>query len=178
VKLSKWVAIAGVFTHHIFILYLTSKLSFRKKELLRGLVNSGQLQARTKWKQVYPLFSSDSRYLDLLGKPGSNPLELFWDAVDELDQSLDAKIASAEAAIMRHNVQLEAEHGKAAQTSDVSDTTSPKLFAVLPETGQNEFIKVIKENADESVSHLTTDDLSEIYHTVRVTLTQVTDVVR
>ena len=30
--------------------------------------------------------------MNLLGNPGSNPLELFWDVVDALDQKLDQKV--------------------------------------------------------------------------------------
>lgn len=38
----------------------------------------------------------------MLGNPGSNPLEMFWDVVDELDQALDIKIDHAEA-ILKQN---------------------------------------------------------------------------
>ena len=59
-----------------------------RKALLKELVDAGKLKARSKWKEVYPSFSDDKRYLDMLGNPGSNPLELFWDVVDDLDQKL------------------------------------------------------------------------------------------
>ena len=39
------------------------------------------IKARCKWKDVYPLFQDDERYLKLLGEPGSNPiwtLLTFW----------------------------------------------------------------------------------------------------
>ena len=52
------------------------------QDVLQGLVKSGHITARTKWKDVYPAFADDARYLDILGNPGSNPLELFWDIVD------------------------------------------------------------------------------------------------
>jgi pre-mRNA-processing factor 40 len=39
--------------------------------------------------------------LKLLGNPGSNPLELFWDVVDGLDQKLDAKVEEVQAALKR-----------------------------------------------------------------------------
>ncbi|KAE9399919.1 hypothetical protein BT96DRAFT_957117 [Gymnopus androsaceus JB14] len=63
------------------------------RELLQSLVASGDIKARTKWKEVYPKFKDDDRYTNMLGNPGSNQLELFWDVVDALDQKLDAKIA-------------------------------------------------------------------------------------
>ncbi|GAA6007728.1 hypothetical protein JCM10207_004855 [Rhodosporidiobolus poonsookiae] len=53
--------------------------------LLNELVASGQITAGTPWQAVYPLFAHDERYLSVLGAPGSSPLELFWDLVDELD---------------------------------------------------------------------------------------------
>ena len=74
-------------------------------ELLRELVESGTIKAWSKWKDVYPLFRDDERYLNLLGKPGSNPIELFWDAVDVLDQALDKKVDIVEDGIKRHNVE-------------------------------------------------------------------------
>ncbi|KAG8953364.1 hypothetical protein FRC03_011795 [Tulasnella sp. 419] len=61
------------------------------RELLSSLQEQGHIKARTKWKAIYPLLAKDPRYLNLLGNPGSNPLELFWDVVDKLDQELDVK---------------------------------------------------------------------------------------
>ncbi|KAI0047224.1 hypothetical protein FA95DRAFT_1519206 [Auriscalpium vulgare] len=145
------------------------------KNLLHELVSSGQITARSKWKQVYPHFSSDARYLDLLGKPGSNPIELFWDVVDDLDQKLDAKIDVVNAALRRHNAKLEAEHGKAAQLSSGPDGDAKmeteeqafKPFAVTTDTTAEEFTNVVKENADESVSGLSEHDLNLVFETLR-----------
>ncbi|GAA5966237.1 hypothetical protein JCM3765_002568 [Sporobolomyces pararoseus] len=53
--------------------------------LLAELVASDQITAGTTWKSIYPLIDTDPRYLNLLGTPGSSPLDLFWDVVDELD---------------------------------------------------------------------------------------------
>ncbi|EEB90287.1 hypothetical protein MPER_11522, partial [Moniliophthora perniciosa FA553] len=39
------------------------------KDLLQGLVNSGKIKARTKWKEIYPLFKDDERYINMLGNP-------------------------------------------------------------------------------------------------------------
>ena len=58
---------------------------FRIKALLAELVAADQIAAGTTWKSIYPLIDSDPRYLNLLGTPGSSPLDLFWDVVDELD---------------------------------------------------------------------------------------------
>ncbi|ETW78861.1 hypothetical protein HETIRDRAFT_435469 [Heterobasidion irregulare TC 32-1] len=150
------------------------------KGLLKDLVAAGRITARSKWKSVYPLFSTDTRYLDLLGKPGSNPIELFWDIVDELDQQLDSKIAIAESAIRRHNVKLEAEHAKSIQTTGVKEgegekearpdnagKEGPKLFAVVSETTEEEFVKVLEDNVDEALTKLTEQDMKEVFKTLR-----------
>jgi pre-mRNA-processing factor 40 len=122
---------------------------------LQELVASGEIKARSKWKHVYPKFSSDSRYLDMLGRPGSNPIELFWDVVDDLDQKLDAKIATVEAAIKRYN----SKNG-----SDAEGSSQP--WSVQPETTEVDFLKVVQENGDDNSTSLSTDDLKEIFTTV------------
>ncbi|KAJ3122005.1 hypothetical protein HK098_003190 [Nowakowskiella sp. JEL0407] len=54
------------------------------KELLKEL----DIKAETKWKDVYPKFKDDERYKNMIGQPGSSPLELFWDVVVEMDRKL------------------------------------------------------------------------------------------
>lgn len=119
------------------------------------------MKARTKWKDVYPSFSDDIRYLDMLGNHGSNPLELFWDLVDNLDQQLDAKIAVAEGAIKRHSKKLEAQ-----QEKQVPEGKEMNLFKISPETSEEEFLAVIQGNEDEDVRKLSMQDLQESYQTV------------
>lgn len=123
------------------------------------MVSSGKIKARSKWKEVYPIFADDERYLSLLGNPGSNPLELFWDAVDALDQELDRKITVVEAAFERHNVQEAQKKGE--------DRDKVVGFVVDPETTEEEFRSVVEANADEAVHALMKEDLVEIYTTVR-----------
>lgn len=94
----------------------------------------------------------------MLGKPGSNPIELFWDVVDDLDQKLDAKIATVEAAIKRYNSKLSSE------SSDPEG--SSQAWSVQPETTEAEFLKVVQENGDEESVALSTDDLKQIFTTV------------
>jgi pre-mRNA-processing factor 40 len=56
--------------------------------LLRSLKKEGKINAGTKWKTVFPLFEKDERYLNMLGNPGSTPMELFWDVIDEEERGL------------------------------------------------------------------------------------------
>jgi len=122
---------------------------------LQELVASGDIKARSKWKHVYQKFSSDTRYLDMLGKPGSNPIELFWDVVDDLDQKLDAKIATVDAAIKRYNSK---------HSSDAEGSSQP--WSVQPETTEADFLKVVQENDDEESASFSTDELKQIFTTV------------
>jgi pre-mRNA-processing factor 40 len=94
----------------------------------------------------------------MLGKPGSNPIELFWDVVDDLDQKLDAKIATVEAAIKRRNSKLSSESSDAEGSS--------QAWSVQPETTEADFLKVVQENGDEESVALSTDDLKQIFTTV------------
>ena len=137
---------------------------------LQGLVvefvQSGVIKARTKWKEVYHLFRDDDRYLNMLGNPGSNPLELFWDAVDALDQKLDAKIVAVEDAIKRFN----AKHHPAEVKEEPSDDmmkVDEALFTVTPETTWHEFADVIIEERA-VLKSLSQEDLQLVFKTVRI----------
>ncbi|KDQ61667.1 hypothetical protein JAAARDRAFT_172033 [Jaapia argillacea MUCL 33604] len=139
------------------------------KALLQGLVADGQIKARSKWKNVYPTFKEDERYLNMLGNPGSNPIELFWDIVDALDQKLDAKMSIAEGAIARHNAKLSASQGSPMDEDGKSGDgeVTVKGFAVSPETKREEFLAIVKADPEEAVQKLTEDELREIFNTLR-----------
>jgi len=122
-----------------------------KQTLLHELVQSGVLKARTKWKDVYPLFREDPRYLDILGNPGSNPLELFWDAVDVLDQQLDEKVGIVENILAKHNAKI---------------AESEPPFSVAPETTWEEFVGVINADVDAQVKALDNKELRVVFTTV------------
>jgi pre-mRNA-processing factor 40 len=128
------------------------------KALLQDLVTAGKIKARSKWRHVYPTFASDQRYLNMLGKPGSNPLELFWDAVDALDQRLDAKIAIAEECARR---------GDDPNAMDVvkSDKEKETVSVVSAQMSFEEFRARVRRDPD-SVGKLREDDLREVYDTV------------
>jgi pre-mRNA-processing factor 40 len=56
--------------------------------LLNELKAAGKTKAGTKWMAVYPEFQNDSRYTNLLGQPGSTPLDMFWDVIEEEERGL------------------------------------------------------------------------------------------
>lgn len=116
----------------------------RFQELLAELVRDGHIKARTKWKDVYRLFKEDERYLDILGNPGSNPLELFWDVVDRLDRELDAQIAVVAQAVGRCVDKRHAGAPGADEGEGESVDKEAKEF-VTPETTEDEFRKIVAE---------------------------------
>ena len=56
---------------------------------LQELKEAGTIQHNTNWSTVFPVMSGDERYQNILGNPGSQPLQLFWDVVDEMDQHVE-----------------------------------------------------------------------------------------
>jgi pre-mRNA-processing factor 40 len=95
----------------------------------------------------------------MLGNPGSNPLELFWDLVDDLDQKLDAKIAIVDTAFRKAS-----EHrGEKAD----QDGAAVEGIEVKPDSTVEEFMAAVEAVADAEVKKLTSADISEVFHTVR-----------
>ncbi|QRV73843.1 pre-mRNA-processing protein prp40 [Ceratobasidium sp. AG-Ba] len=118
------------------------------RELLNELVKDGHIRAKTKWKSVYTRFAEDERYLNLLGTPGSNPIELFWDVVDQLDQALDEKVARVNRAL---------------------DGRGVKFSTIMTEDGLREAIKGSRE-----IQGMTDEDITEVYNTFKDELNQKT----
>ncbi|EPX75315.1 U1 snRNP-associated protein Usp104 [Schizosaccharomyces octosporus yFS286] len=84
--------------------YITEKQRLKKEKfrterknrdafriLLLHLRQEKKITLRTKWKEIYPLFKDDPRYLNMLGQPGSTPLDLFWDNIIELENEFREK---------------------------------------------------------------------------------------
>ncbi|KAF8637609.1 hypothetical protein AX17_002678 [Amanita inopinata Kibby_2008] len=127
------------------------------KDLLQSLVKEGKVKARSKWKEIYPTFRDDKRYLGMLGNPGSNPLELFWDTVDALDQQLDQKIVQVDELLKKYD---------AVDGEGVQDKEKKRGFVVGPETTEEEFNDVVKAHVDDTAKSLARDDLHEVYKTL------------
>ena len=111
-----------------------------RQALLAELKESSRITSGTKWKEVYPLFTKDERYLNMLGLPGSSPLELFWDVVDELDMELDHKVKGVEKLL------------------------NDKSLEVTDKTSLEEVEEIIK--ADELVSKVVAGDIGAVYRHV------------
>ncbi|VVT49651.1 uncharacterized protein SAPINGB_P002375 [Magnusiomyces paraingens] len=88
--------------------------------LLQELHSKGLIKARTKWMDTRPIFEKDQRYIDICGQPGSTPLELFWDLVEE----------------ERRKLKL--------QREQVIDVLTAKKFAIDDGTKFEEFAKFVQ----------------------------------
>jgi len=80
----------------------------------------------------------------MLGLPGSSPLELFWDVIDELDMELDHKVKGVEKLFV------------------------DKSFEVTDNTSLEELEEIIK--ADEVVSKMVAGDTGAVYRHVSGTV--------
>ncbi|KAJ3745426.1 hypothetical protein DFH05DRAFT_1487929 [Lentinula detonsa] len=136
------------------------------KELLQSLVACGDIKARRKWKDVYPKFKDDDRYIDMLGNPGSNQIELFWDVVDALDQKLDAKIAIITNAIAKTDGTAKAVNSEGNEENGVPESPG---FSVTPTTTEEEFLDAVKGTQDPAVKSMTDEELHLVFGTLRDT---------
>ncbi|ORY29117.1 hypothetical protein BCR39DRAFT_532681 [Naematelia encephala] len=66
------------------------------KALLSELETRGDLTRTSKWKNTLPKIRDDPRYTALLGLPGSSPLDLWMDAVDDLQEEAERAAEKAE----------------------------------------------------------------------------------
>ncbi|TXT13587.1 hypothetical protein VHUM_00954 [Vanrija humicola] len=66
------------------------------KELLKELKDKGELTRKTKWKETLPKIKEDERFTNLVGLPGSTPLDLWMDAVDDLQIAAEEVTAKIE----------------------------------------------------------------------------------
>ncbi|KAF8975772.1 PRP40 pre-mRNA processing factor 40 [Entomortierella lignicola] len=107
------------------------------KELLTELRGKGQINAKTCWMQIHPLVKEDARYLDILGQPGSTPMELFWDLIEDLDEKLyqDRKM--------------------------MQDLLKSIEYEVQPDTSLKEFQEVVSKQ--EKAASIAADDLKLIF---------------
>lgn len=68
------------------------------RDVLAQMEADGRLTSRTKWKDFLPLIEANEAYANLLGMPGSSPLDLFRDVVDDIGEAVDEAIRRVVAA--------------------------------------------------------------------------------
>lgn len=116
--------------------------SYLIQDLLNELKDAGHIRPRTKWKNIYPRVAKDPRYISILGNAGSNPLELFWDMVDAMDQEYE----------VRENV--------------VKKVFEASGFQVVDSTTYDEFCGALAASDAMEVAELKEDDIREVYDIV------------
>ena len=107
------------------------------KDLLRDLKLNGHIKAGSKWMNVYPLIKDDHRFTDMLGQPGSTPLDFFWDIVEEEELLLRGK------------------------RNDVLDILDDEHFEVTAQTTLDSFLAVVRN--DRRAANIDTDSLQLIF---------------
>ncbi|KAI4124928.1 MAG: hypothetical protein LQ338_004552 [Usnochroma carphineum] len=110
-------------------------------DLLSELRSAGKIKAGTKWMTVHSEIKDDERYTNMLGQPGSTPLDLFWDVVEEEERALR---------LVRN---------------DVYDVLEDKRFEVTPKTTLQEFMSVM--STDRRTANLSPDTLDLIFARLR-----------
>ncbi|KAI9775975.1 MAG: hypothetical protein M1839_000674 [Geoglossum umbratile] len=88
--------------------------------LLKKLRAAGKIKAGTKWMQIHPLIENDETYIAMLGQPGSTPLDLFWDIVEEEERGLRGK------------------------RNEVMDVLDDKRYEIQQKTTFDEFLSVMQ----------------------------------
>ena len=106
-------------------------------DLLQELKAAGKIKAGTKWMHILPEIQPDPRYAALLGQPGSTPLDLFWDVVEEEERSLR---------LVRN---------------DVYDVLEDKRFEIIPKSTLPEFLDLM--STDRRTASIPKDTLSLIF---------------
>lgn len=88
-----------------------SRVERRHRDEFRKLMEQGRVEgwvhAKATWSEVYHRLKQDQRLTAMLAQKGSTPLDLFFDAVDTCERSVEARTASSEALIRMADPQWE-----------------------------------------------------------------------
>ncbi|KAJ3064682.1 hypothetical protein HDU98_011915 [Podochytrium sp. JEL0797] len=76
------------------------------RALMERLVREGVIHVQSKWKEVYPFVSQEPCFGEMLGQPGSNPLEMFWDVLVGLEDRYFAVRKDALEAVKASGIQV------------------------------------------------------------------------
>ncbi|CZS90335.1 related to U1 snRNP protein [Rhynchosporium graminicola] len=105
--------------------------------LLHELKSSNKIKAGSKWSQIHPLLAEDERYQAILGQPGSKPIDLFWDMVEEEERALRSV------------------------RNDVLDVLDDKRFEIQTKTSFEEFLALMQN--DRRTANIDRDGLALIF---------------
>lgn len=110
----------------------------RYLDLLLELKAAGKIKAGTKWMEILPQVHEDPRYVAMLGQPGSTPLDLFWDMVEEEERALRSI------------------------RNDVYDVLEDKRYEITPKTTSQDFLDVM--STDRRTTTISPDTLNLIFN--------------
>ncbi|WWC64207.1 uncharacterized protein I303_106815 [Kwoniella dejecticola CBS 10117] len=79
------------------------------KLLLTELQDQGHFNRLTKFKEIYPKIKVDERYNALLGLQGSNPLDLFMDHIDDLNEEVERSAEKLQRALSKEEKEIKLE---------------------------------------------------------------------
>lgn len=79
------------------------------RALLSEMEGAGKITASTKWKHFLPLIETRPEYEAILGMPGSGPLDLFQDVVDDISEAIGASAEKIRAAVEKADKKVDAE---------------------------------------------------------------------
>lgn len=77
------------------------------RNLLNDMEAQGKINATTKWKDFLPLIADTPEYDAILGLPGSSPLELFQDVVDDVGEAISTSVQKIYAALDKAGKKIE-----------------------------------------------------------------------
>ncbi|GAP84918.1 putative FF domain-containing protein [Rosellinia necatrix] len=111
-------------------------------ELLQELRKAGKIKAGTKWSHLFPMIENNERFKAVCGQPGSTPLDLFWDVVEEEERALRGT------------------------RNDILDIMDDNRFELTPKTTFEDFTAVLKRdtrsaNIDHDILKLIFERLQE-----------------
>ncbi|AET38884.1 snoRNA-splicing protein PRP40 Ecym_3397 [Eremothecium cymbalariae DBVPG len=95
------------------------------KELLQE--HKPKIRCTTKWNNIYPIIKNDQRFLNMLGRNGSNALDLFLDQVDEHRLTINAQCSIAQQILIDEQFQWDEEDPVAEK---------PRLLALIKDKDQ------------------------------------------
>ncbi|CZT22731.1 related to U1 snRNP protein [Ramularia collo-cygni] len=107
------------------------------KQMLHEKVQEGKIKAGSKWQDVHPLVVDDERFQAYMGQPGSDPIELFWDIVEEEERRLRSK------------------------RNDAMDVMDENRWEMVPSSSFEDFKDVMR--SDPRTGSFSEDDLSMVF---------------
>lgn len=110
-------------------------------KVLREGKKDGWITARSTFGEVYERFKAEDQLQEMLGQPGSTPLDLFFDVLDELEKELDVLTNIVTDALQHHpnapfqvSETMSVDEMKDAIRSSVQKTDESKFDSILSKT--------------------------------------------